>query len=157
MSDDPTPTAGGETPPDLPGERSDLAVDDLWADADSPVAERRIHFRCHSGRRIGGTWRGIPALELVERLDPPPDATHLLVESEDGYRACVPMRRALEGLLAVELDGRPLDGPRFVAPGLSGPRSVRDVTRVAARSLDSHESPSDYERFPSGEESGPEA
>lgn len=118
--------------------------------ASLPTAERRIEVVCDSGDRWEARWRGVPFPALVDRASVPDDTTHLLVESADGYRVCVDVPTALDGLLALARDGRALSDvepyeSRFLAPGLPGPRTVKDVVRVEAVRLEPGADPDAYE------------
>lgn len=109
-------------------------------------------FRCASGDEISGPWTGVGVAELLDRAEAPADTTHLAVESADGYWACVPVAAALDGLLAVERDGRSCEGaPRFVAPGVDGPRTVKRVARLAPLALSPDADPEDREELRLGE------
>ena len=110
------------------------------------LVELPCETRCGSGDRIGGHWRGIELVELLDGLDA--DATHLLVESEDGFRACVPIADAVEGILAVDrldTDFFPEGLPRLVAPSLSGTRLVRRVASIEGKRLSPSEDPEAFE------------
>lgn len=105
---------------------------DSLVDEEPNVAavRRRIEFDCSSGRPITGTWTGFRILPLLERVGVPGGTTHLSVESTQGHAACVAIGGVMEGLLAFERDGAALDGLRFVAPDIVGPRAVKHVRRV---------------------------
>ncbi|AEH37307.1 molybdopterin-dependent oxidoreductase [Halopiger xanaduensis] len=127
--------------------------------ASLPLQERECEIVCATGDRYTETWYGVPVLELLERASVPPETTHLLVVSGDGYRACVAVETALEGLLALGKNGRPLADAsdyetRFVAVGADGPRTVKDVGRIEAMTLEPGEDPEAYEL---GVESAPES
>lgn len=109
-------------------------------------------FRCASGDEISGPWTGLEVADLLARAAAPANTTHLAVESADGYRACVPVATALDGLLAVERDGGGCEGaPRFVAPGVDGPRTVKRVVRLAPLALPPDADPADREELGLGE------
>lgn len=82
--------------------RSDVTTMDLEA-----VTE---DFSCVEGWTATDlAWRGIRIRELFARAGPVPDAAFCLVHGMDGDYACnLPIERAADGLLAVELDGEPL-------------------------------------------------
>ncbi|WP_181690980.1 molybdopterin-dependent oxidoreductase [Natronomonas sp. LN261] len=108
--------------------------------------------RCGSGEPIEGHWRGIELVEVLGDIDP--DATHLLVESEDGFRVCVPVADAVEGILAVDrLDTEfsPEGLPRLVSPSLSGTRLVRRVATIEGTRLSGSADPAAYEELLPGE------
>lgn len=107
---------------------------------------QRHRFTCASGRRFGGRWRGVPVSALAETVSLPPATTHLVVEAADGARACVPVRDALAGLLAITDGTGRLDGaPRFVSRRIDGARTIKGVTRLVPVELDAGESPREYE------------
>ncbi|RKD97709.1 molybdopterin-dependent oxidoreductase [Halopiger aswanensis] len=115
-----------------------------------PLEERECEIVCATGDRYTEPWYGVPVLEVLERASVPPETTHLLVESADGYRACVAVDTALEGLLALGKNGRPLADAgdyetRFVAVGADGPRTVKDVARIEALTLEPGADPEAYE------------
>lgn len=105
------------------------------------VERSRLCYECRSGDRVQATWRGIPFDGLLPVLDPPGETTHVVIVGADGRRACLPVRTVLDGMLAVERDGDPLDGPRFVAPEVAGPRAIKDV-----EGLDTLALPADVDR-----------
>lgn len=104
------------------------------------VRERRgtvtvvCRYRCATGTEFGGEWRGVSAAPLLD--DAPPDTTHLRAESADGYRAHVPVREALDAVVATErLDG-PAEGlPRLVGPDFDSAQTVRDLAALVPVSL----------------------
>ncbi|WP_128904465.1 molybdopterin-dependent oxidoreductase [Halorubrum amylolyticum] len=105
-------------------------------------------FLCASGERWGGVWRGLPVAALLDRPDVAidPEATHVRVGA-NGYAVCVPIRTALDAVLAVERAGDPLPParrPRFVAPVDAG-RTVRGVRELRFLRLGPSEEPRDYE------------
>lgn len=106
---------------------------------------RTVGFECTSGRQIEHEWRGVPFEALLDAAGPPPETTHVLVEAGDGHRACVDLPAAIAGMLAVERDGEPLSGPRFVSPRVVGPRAVSDVTKVSFVVLEPDADPTDRE------------
>ncbi|AGB39090.1 molybdopterin-dependent oxidoreductase [Natronococcus occultus] len=114
-------------------------------------ASREIEIVCATGDRFTARWSGVPIPSLLEIVAAPPETTHLLVDSRDGLRACVSVEDALEGLLAVTKDGRPLSesddcATRFVAPGIDGVRTVKGVARIETTTLAPGVDPEDRER-----------
>lgn len=114
---------------------------------------QHLVFRCQSGRRIEGDWTGIPIEELLTAVDVPDATTHLLVESADGYRACVAVRDAMDALLAFEedrVDCTTTGGvtPRFVGPHIETRRQVKCVDTIQAISLRPGEDAIEYEFLP---------
>jgi len=103
-------------------------------------------FTCSTGDQFGGRWRGVPVSALLETVSLPAETTHLVVEAVDGFRACVPIRDALAGLLAIaDSDGLVDSAPRFVSTGVDGTQTVKRVTRLEPVSLDPGEAPDTYE------------
>ncbi|MEM4782336.1 MAG: hypothetical protein QXG03_12365 [Halalkalicoccus sp.] len=130
-------------PPRIGG---DVAID-LRAGERFDREERRCEYVCESGERFGGRWRGVPIAELLDDGEFDPDATHLLVEAVDGFRVCVPVGRALDGILATErLDG-PDDLPRLIAPSIDASRTIRRVARIEGRQLASGTDREELERL----------
>ncbi len=138
------------TPITLHGERTvEVTAADL---ATLPTVESRFEIICSSGDRYTETWRGVPLEGVLEYVSLPEATTHVLAESVDGYRICIDVLTALDGILAFYRTGRPLaeDGgyeSRFVAKGIGGPRTVKDVTRIEALELGPDEDPTAYEDF----------
>ncbi|MFC7044682.1 molybdopterin-dependent oxidoreductase [Halobacteriaceae archaeon GCM10025711] len=125
---------------------------DADAIADLPVAETDHLFRCASGRPIQSEWVGVDAWSLLEAAAVPDDTTHLVVESADGYRVCIPVGPALDGVVAFTRDGTPIgdDNPyssRFVAPGVDGPHAAKGVARIEALALGPHDDPESLENI----------
>jgi len=117
-----------------------------------PTRERTLEIVCASGDRYVAAWEGVPIGPLLERASVPPETTHLTVESAVGYRVCVPIGRALEGLLAFARDGESLStlegfDTRFVAPGIGGPKAVKDVARLETATLPPSADPESYEEL----------
>ncbi|MFC7325346.1 molybdopterin-dependent oxidoreductase [Halorubrum rutilum] len=107
-------------------------------------------FLCASGERWGGAWRGVPVAALLDRsdVDVDPEATHVRVAA-DGYAVCVPVRTALDAVLAVERAGEPLPParrPRFVASVDAG-RTVRGVRELEFLRLGPDEDPQEHEEL----------
>lgn len=123
----------------------DAGVDLRGAVKRHGLAERRCDTKCSSGDRFTGRWRGVAVADILVDVDP--TATHLLVESADGFRVCVDVRDAIDGILALErLDADPGTAmPRFVAPGISATRLVKDVARITTKRLDADEDPTEYD------------
>jgi DMSO/TMAO reductase YedYZ molybdopterin-dependent catalytic subunit len=118
-----------------------------------PHRVRDVEIVCATGDRYTERWQGVPVTTLLDRMAPPPKTTHLLVVSRDGYRACIGIDTALDGLVAVDRGGRPLStigsyDTRFVAAGTAGSRTVKGVERIEARALAPGDNPDAYERLP---------
>lgn len=86
-------------------------------------------FRCSSGDRFVGEWRGVRVGDLL--ADAPPETTHVRAVSADGYHAPVAIRDALDAIVATErLDSEPDGLPRLVGGDVPGPRTVRNLIRI---------------------------
>jgi len=143
-------TVVGDRTVSVPSDRRALGDGDALSDVE--VATREWSFRCASGDEIAGPWSGVPVAELVDAADAPAETTHLAVAGEDGYRVCVPVADGLDGLLAYRRDGTACAGaPRFVAPGVSGVRTVKRVARIEAVVLSADADPEDFEALRLGE------
>ncbi|MFB6132387.1 MAG: molybdopterin-dependent oxidoreductase [Halanaeroarchaeum sp.] len=110
------------------------------------TATKRASVVCATGHREVATWTGVDVAGLCELVDAPPETTHVLLDSHDDYRMAVPIADALDGLLAFERDGSPLDemapyDNRFVAPAVDGARDVKGVRRVEFHALDPSSDP----------------
>ncbi|WP_135853592.1 molybdopterin-dependent oxidoreductase [Halorussus salinus] len=109
-----------------------------------PRATRTCTVECASGVRATDEWAGVPVAALADAADFPGATTHLRVESAD-FAADVPIRAALDGILAFERRGDRDDGetglPRLVAEGVPGERLVKRVERIAAVALDAGTEP----------------
>lgn len=117
-----------------------------------PTDTLRETFRCSSDDPIPGEWHGVPIRPLLDAACAPSGTTHLRVRGSDGFTVCLPIREAIDGLIA--FDRRPLDDsqavteanlPRFVSPGISGTRTVRSVDHVEAIQLDPEEDSTEFE------------
>lgn len=96
-----------------------------------PRATRACTVECASGVRATDEWTGVPIPALADAASFPGGTTHLRVEADD-FAVEVPVRAALDGILAFERsegDGSGL--PRFVADGVPGERLVKRVESVS--------------------------
>ncbi len=114
---------------------------------------RQITLHCHTGRRIEGEWIGVPVATLIEEVAISERATHILVESVDGFRACFPLLEALDSLVAFEETRLDCDDsfdvtPRIVSPFLDSRRAVKFVDRITAIRLEPDEDATAYENLP---------
>lgn len=129
----------------------DIAVDLREAIDRFGLVDRPCRTRCSTGDRFEGHWRGVSVADLL--LDADPTTTHVVAESADGFRACIDVLDAMDGIVAVErLDvdatGDGENGlPRLVVPGCLGTRMVKRVTRLETRQLDSTADPEELERL----------
>lgn len=115
-----------------------------------PTEERTVTIVCSSGARHTATWTGIPVIEILSAAEVPDETTHLVVESVDGYRICVDVFTALDGLLALFRDERPIAEQkpyetRFIAPDIDGARTVKAVAVLEARQLSAGTDPETLE------------
>ena len=115
-----------------------------------PTEHRTVEIACASGSRHASTWGGVSIPDLLSVGAVPSATTHLVVEATDGHAACIGVEDAVEGLLALSRDGRPLaeDHPydnRFVSPDVDGVRAVKGVARIEAVALAPDERPGDFE------------
>lgn len=156
--DGPVPSAGDRS--SIPASRYRLTVESADGERTSldysrlvalPLETRRYEYRCASGERWGGLWRGLPVARLLDEAPVGEHATHLRIESDD-VAACVPVATALDGLLAFGRDGGRLPlgdrAPRFLAPGIESIRTVKGVERIAGCRLAPGEDRDDHESFP---------
>jgi DMSO/TMAO reductase YedYZ molybdopterin-dependent catalytic subunit len=111
------------------------------------TVDRTIAYECHTAGRIEDEWTGVPVVELLAAAAAPGRTTHVTVEAWDGLVACVPLTTALEGMLAFQRAENRLPSPRFLAPGIAGPRAVRDVVCVEAVELAPAEDRHAYENL----------
>ena len=121
------------------------------------TVERTVEIRCATGDWWTADWRGTPVSAVVDRTAVPPETTHVIFETADGYRACLDVPTALDGVLAVAIDGEPLDDaerPRLVCPDIEGIRTVKGVSAVVPVSLTRGEDPEDLEVLGVGESGG---
>jgi DMSO/TMAO reductase YedYZ molybdopterin-dependent catalytic subunit len=134
----------------IDGREIDLAARD--GDALRAV-ERRIEMRCLSGTPITGTWRGPPTLDLFSAVGHTDQATHVVAEAADGHGVSLPVADLVDGVLATErLDSPAADTdparrrlPRLVAPGLEGPRAVKNVVAIDLTTLPPEREPTELD------------
>ncbi|MCS6871551.1 MAG: molybdopterin-dependent oxidoreductase [Anaerolineae bacterium] len=82
-------------------------------------------------------WRGVPISEIVARVQPKAQATHVKLEAADGYTTSVATEWMLQPqtILAYELNGAPLTAAhgfplRVHIPGLYGQKMPRWLTHI---------------------------
>lgn len=120
--------------------------------ADSlPEEQLTAAVLCATGNRYDATWSGIGIDSLCDVVDAPAETTHVVVASSDGYRMAVPILDALQGVVAFDKDGHPIEeqapySNRFVAPGVEGARDVKGVTRIEFHALDPDADPERLEQ-----------
>lgn len=119
---------------------------------EGPTATVDATFRCSSGRPIPGEWVGVALSGLLDAATVPEATTHVRVRGADGFAVCPPIVDALDGIVAT--DRRLPEGessednaglPRFVAPAVSGTRTVQRVETIEALELDPSEDSDAYE------------
>ncbi|MFB6085481.1 MAG: molybdopterin-dependent oxidoreductase [Halodesulfurarchaeum sp.] len=121
------------------------------------VGTETVEIVCATGSSYTADWRGPTMTSLFEAASVPPETTHVVVESADGYRVVVPVPEAIGGILSYLKDGEPIGESqayvnRFVAPGTEGARDIKGVARIEAVELEPSEDPEALENlFPEGE------
>jgi len=107
-----------------------------WAEFNAlPKVERASDFHCVTRwSRFDNHWQGVAFRELLRRARPKPEASHVLVQAEQGYTANIPLLDLDrdEVLLATHHDGKPLSADhgypvRLIVPHLYGWKSVKWV------------------------------
>lgn len=118
-----------------------------------PTERRKLSYRCESGRLVEGEWTGVSMKALLRRVELPENITHLIIESQDDHRVCIPVSKGLTATLA--FDEKRIDGdspqdvtPRLVGPDIEGPRAVKRIHKISAIHLDPTEDPAGYEQLP---------
>lgn len=109
-----------------------------------PLESRVCTVECASGERATDEWTGVPVEALAVSAKFPEETTHLRLAARD-FKADVPIRAALGGILAFERttgrDDEQVGLPRFIADDVPGERLVKRVRRVNAVALDPDENP----------------
>ena len=119
----------------------------VWGMVENPVkltwdefghlsrSESTSDFHCVTRwSRFDNRWSGVSVRELLNRAQPKPEATYVLVHAEQGYTANVPLADLLHDnvLLATHHDGEPLPLDhgyplRLIVPHLYAWKSVKWV------------------------------
>jgi DMSO/TMAO reductase YedYZ molybdopterin-dependent catalytic subunit len=134
-----------------PIELTEETIDDFTVDT------RSVTVVCASGDSHTHEWTGIPIVELIDAAEVPLETTHVTVESIDEYRVAVPIREAIEGLLAYVKSGVPIGeqhpyANRFVSPVVEGARDIKGVSNIDYWILNPEDHPESLENiFPDGE------
>jgi DMSO/TMAO reductase YedYZ molybdopterin-dependent catalytic subunit len=116
-----------------------------------PRSERTSDFHCVTRwSRFDNRWRGVALREILRRARAKPEATHVLVQAEQGFTANVPLADLdrEEVLLATHHDGAPLAPDhgyplRLIVPHLYAWKSVKWVRGLQFLS---HDEPGFWER-----------
>jgi DMSO/TMAO reductase YedYZ molybdopterin-dependent catalytic subunit len=87
--------------------------------------------------RYDNTWEGLSALDLLDIVQPRPEATHILFGSYDGYTTNVALKdfATADAIIAHSWEGAPLTGEhggpvRMVIPHLYFWKSAKWLTRI---------------------------
>jgi DMSO/TMAO reductase YedYZ molybdopterin-dependent catalytic subunit len=105
-----------------------------WAEFNSlPKAQTTSDFHCVTRwSRFDNHWTGVTMQELLHRVKPKPEATHVLIHAEQGFTANVPLADLdrPEVILATDHDGEPLTADhgyplRLIVPHLYAWKSVK--------------------------------
>jgi DMSO/TMAO reductase YedYZ molybdopterin-dependent catalytic subunit len=114
---------------------SPLALSYEKLDSDSSA---EVLLDCTSGWYTEQEWRGVAVDDLLSRVSPTGEATHVRFVSVTGYRWSLPIEEARDAMLATHVGGerlshghgRPL---RLVAPGRRGFQWVKWIERAEVR------------------------
>ena len=107
-----------------------------WAEFNGlPKTQITSDFHCVTRwSRFDNHWEGVAMQEVLRRVHPNPEATHVLVHAEQGFTANVPLADLdqPEVLLATHHDGQPLTADhgyplRLIVPHLYAWKSVKWV------------------------------
>jgi DMSO/TMAO reductase YedYZ molybdopterin-dependent catalytic subunit len=105
-----------------------------WNDFNAlPKIQRTSDFHCVTRwSRFDNRWDGVAFREILRRVQPKPEATHVLVHGEQGFTANIPLADldSEEVLLATHHDGEPLSADhgyplRLIVPHLYAWKSVK--------------------------------
>ena len=105
-----------------------------WAEFNAlPKVQTVSDFHCVTRwSRFDNRWDGVSMQELLRRVHPKPQATHVLIHAEQGFTANVPLADLdrSEVLLATHHDGQPLSADhgypvRLIVPHLYAWKSVK--------------------------------
>jgi DMSO/TMAO reductase YedYZ molybdopterin-dependent catalytic subunit len=105
-----------------------------WAEFNAlPKVQTASDFHCVTRwSRFDNRWAGVSMQELLHRVHPKPEATHVLIHAEQGFTANVPLTDLdrPEVLLATHHDGQPLTADhgypvRLIVPHLYAWKSVK--------------------------------
>lgn len=113
----------------------ELSYDELKA---LPNVEMTSDFHCVTGwSKLDNLWRGVQTKVLLERAQPRPDASHVVMHADYGYTANVPLERLLadDALVTWMHNGRDLAPKhgfplRSLVPPLYAWKSVKWIRRI---------------------------
>ncbi|WP_353635433.1 molybdopterin-dependent oxidoreductase (plasmid) [Halobacterium sp. NMX12-1] len=126
-------------------------------DGDWETTTRVVGFRCTSGDWVEAAWTGVDLAAALDAAGVPAETTHLVVESDDEYRVCLPVADCLDALVAFDGETEPESDrptanegtfPRVVAPGIDGPHTPKNAARIEPVALDAGEDRADRETLP---------
>ncbi|MGZ8786023.1 MAG: molybdopterin-dependent oxidoreductase [Acidimicrobiia bacterium] len=103
-----------------------------------PTVRRTFDIYCVTRwSKLDTDWEGVPVTDLMDRVEPLPAASHVLVIAEHGFTANLPLKDFLaeENLFAYRFGGAPLEPEhglplRLVVPHLYFWKSVKWVRGV---------------------------
>ena len=103
-----------------------------------PKIQGTSDFHCVTRwSRVDNHWDGVAFSEILRRVRPKPEATHVLAHAEQGFTANVPLADLDrdEVLLATQHDGKPLSADhgyplRLIVPHLYAWKSVKWLRRL---------------------------
>jgi|SRR5436190_9441589 len=105
-----------------------------WSEFNAlPKIKTTSDFHCVTRwSRFDNNWNGVPMQEVLRRVNPKPNASHVLIHAEQGFTANVPLAdlNRPEVLLATHHDGQPLTADhgyplRLIVPHLYAWKSVK--------------------------------
>ena len=105
-----------------------------WSEFNAlPKIKTTSDFHCVTRwSRFDNNWNGVPMQEVLRRVNPKPNSSHVLIHAEQGFTANVPLAdlNRPEVLLATHHDGQPLTADhgyplRLIVPHLYAWKSVK--------------------------------